>query len=521
MSAAATPALIAASPYPTPARKALITASVMCSTMIVALDATIANVALPTMQPSLGAAPEQIVWVLTSYLIASAIMTPLSSWLASRYGRKLVMTLSAAGFTLASLGCGLANSLEFMVFARLVQGLCGAGLIPLGQATLLDINPPEKQGQAMAMAGLGAMLGPLAGPSLGGWLTDAFSWRWVFLINIPVGLIAFVGLWLTLPETRDRTIGRFDLMGFATISIFLGALQLVFDRGQQLDWFDSTEVCIEAAVAAMFGYLALVHMFTARGTFVRAELFADRNFVLGCVISSVIGILIFATVPLVTVMTQSVLGYSAFQTGMIGMPRAIGTVVGLLVVGKLVGKVDARVLLMLGLVIAAGGLFILTGISLEIDRVPLLWSGLLMGFAGGLMIAPLSAMTFSTLTARFRNEGTAIYALSRSIGNSLGISVLQVLAVHNTASVASRLTEGVRPDSPVMQLAMPDFVFESVPALMRLQGLISRQATMVAMIDTMWLACILAVITMPVVPFLRAQNRKGSTLRQAAAADLH
>ena len=488
--------------------------------MIVALDATIANVALPTMQPSLGAAPEQIVWVLTSYLIASAIMTPLSSWLASRFGRRLVMTVSAAGFTLASLGCGLANSLEFMVFARLVQGLCGAGLVPLGQATLLDINPPEKQGQAMAMTGLGAMLGPLAGPTLGGWLTDAFSWRWVFLINIPIGLIAFAGLFLFLPESRDRNIGRFDVMGFATISIFLGAVQLMFDRGQQLDWFDSTEVCIEAAMAVLFGYLALVHMFTARGTFVRAELFADRNFVIGCAISMAIGILIFATVPLVTVMTQSVLGYSALQTGMIGIPRAIGTVTSLILVGRIVDKVDPRILLMIGVLFVITGLYILTGISLEIDREPLLWAGLLQGFGGGLMISPLSAMTFSTLSARFRNEGTAIYSLARSFGNSLGISVLQVVAVRNAASVSSRLAEGVRPDNPVMQQAMPDFAFDSIPALMRMSGMISRQATMVATIDTMWLTCIVALATLPVIPLLRGRRRKGATLRPAAA-DLH
>ncbi|MDE2595517.1 MAG: DHA2 family efflux MFS transporter permease subunit [Sphingomonadales bacterium] len=490
----------------TPARKAAVTASVMCSTMIVALDGTIANVALPHMQSSLGASPEQVVWVLTSYLIASAIMTPLSSWLASRFGRKLVMTVSAAGFTLASLGCGLANSLEFMVFARLVQGLSGAGLIPLGQATLLDINPPEKQGQAMAMAGLGAMLGPLAGPTLGGWLTDSFTWRWVFLINIPIGLIAFAGLSLTMLETRDKGMAKFDLFGFATVSLFLGALQLVFDRGAQLDWFDSTEICIEATVAALAGYLMIVHMFTARDTFVRAALFADRNFLIGCGISAVIGLVIFATVPLLTVMTQNLLGYTALQTGLIGMPRAIGTVTGLLIVGNLIGRVDARVLLTIGLAMIAAALFMFSRISLETDRTPLLLAGLLQGFAGGLMIAPLSTLTFSTLTPLFRNEGTAIYSLFRSIGNALGISVLQLLATRNTAAVTGRLSEGVRPDNPTLQAAMPDFAFDSVEATLRISGAISRQAAMVALVDTMWLACLVAMATLPLVLLLRGKR---------------
>lgn len=393
-----------------------------------------------------------------------------------------------------------------MVFARLVQGLSGAGLIPLGQATLLDINPPAKQGQAMAMAGLGAMLGPLAGPTLGGWLTDSFTWRWVFLINIPIGLVAFAGLGLSMLETRDKGLGRFDLFGFAAVSLFLGGLQLVFDRGSQLDWFDSTEICIEAALALSCGYLTLAHMFTARGTFVRAELFADRNFTIGCGISMVIGLVIFATVPLVTVMTQNLLGYTALQTGLVGMPRAIGTVTGLLVVGRLIGKVDARVLLTIGLGMIAVSLYLFSQITLETDRMPLLVAGGLQGMAGGLMIAPLSTLTFSTLSPGYRNEGTAIYALFRSIGNALGISVLQVLSTRNNAAVTSRLDEGVRPDNPVLQAAMPDFSFDALDALARMHGTIARQAAMVALVDTMWLSCLVALGTLPLVLLLRGMR---------------
>lgn len=493
--------------YPTPLRRMLITGSVMLSTMIVALDGTIANVALPHMQSSLSASPEQVVWVLTSYLVASAIMTPLSSWLASRFGRKLVMSVSAAGFTVASLACGLATNLPTMVIARLIQGISGAGLIPLGQATLLDINPPERQGRAMAMAGLGAMLGPLAGPTLGGWLTDIVSWRWVFLINIPIGILAFIGLSTSLIETRERGVGRFDLFGFATISIFLGAFQLMMDRGQQLDWFDSPEIWIEAAVMGAFGYLAVVHMLTARNTFVRAEVFADRNFSLGSLISAVIGVIIFATVPSITVMMQTLLGYSAMQTGLVSMPRGIGTVIGLLVVGNLIGKVDARILLVIGLSIAAFSLYLFSRISLQVDETPLLVAGLLQGLSGGLMIAPLSTLVFSTLPRNYRNEGAAIYALARNIGNSLGISVLQMVMIQTNAAVTMRLAEGIRPDNPVLQAAAPDFSVNTVSSLAGMSREIGRQAAMVATIDTIWLTCLLALAVLPVVLLMRTQER--------------
>jgi len=506
--------------YPDPARRTLITLSVVLATMIVTLDTTIANVALPYMQSSLSASPEQVIWVLTSYLIASAIMTPLSSWLAGRFGRKLVMAVSAGGFTLASLGCGLAGSLEMMVAARLIQGICGAGLIPLGQAMLLDINPPERQGKAMAMVGLGAMLGPLAGPSVGGWLTDAFTWRAVFLINLPLGVLAFAGLATFMPESRDRMLGRFDLFGFATLSIFLGAFQLMLDRGQTLDWFDSPEVCIEAGIMALFGYLAVVHMLTARGTFVRAEMFTDRNFVLGCLISSVIGIVSFATIPIVTVMMQAQLGYSAFLTGLVSMPRGIGTVIGLLVVSNMIGRIEPRILLMAGLTATASSLYLYSRLSLETDQIPLLWAGLLQGLAGGLMLAPLTLLVFSTLPSHFRNEGAAIYSLTRNMGASLGISALQSLTIHNTASVSARLGEGIRPDNAQLALTAPQLDLASSPSLQGIAGQVWRQAGMVGTIDALWLTCVMAIAIMPLALLLKPPRKGGAATAAPQSAPL-
>lgn len=472
------------------------------------LDSTIANVALPHMQSSLMASPEQITWVLTSYLIASAIMTPLSSWLANRYGRKRVMLLSAIGFTIASLACGLAPNLPIMIIARLAQGISGAGLIPLGQATMLDINPPERQGKAMAIVGLGSMLGPLVGPTIGGWLTDTLSWRWVFLINVPIGLVTIAVMSASLIELRAKIISRFDLFGFASLSIFLAAFQLMMDRGQQLDWFDAPEIWLYACIMAVTAWIIILHMLTASNTFIRAEIFADRNFVLGSLVSAVIGIVIFATVPILAVMMQSQLGYSALHTGVVNIPRSVGTITGLWIVGQAMGKVDARILLAAGLLIAAVSLYIMSGISLETDELPLLVSGFLQGLGGGLMIAPLSVLVFSTLDRSYRNEAAALYALARNIGNSIGISVMQLMAIRNAAAVHSRLVEGIRPDNPVMQAATPDFRFDDVPVLAQLSGQIGRQAAMVATVDTVWLACLVALFTLPVLPLMRVRRAR-------------
>ena len=485
----------------------LITGSVMLSTMIVALDGTIANVALPHMQASLLASPEQVVWVLTSYLVASAIGMPLAGWLASRHGRKRVMVIAALGFTLSSVGCGLANSLSMMVAARLLQGAFGAGLVPLGQATLLDAYPPERHGQAVVIAGLGAMIGPLSGPTLGGWLTDALNWRWIFMINVPIGAAAVIGLWSTLPETRTRGMARFDVIGFVTVSMFIGTLQLLMDRGQQLDWFESREICIEAAIVGLFLWLTVVHMLTARDTFVSVEVFLDRNFSIGTVISAAIGILIFATVPIVVVMQQQLLGYSAFYSGLISLPRGFATVFGLLVVGRLMGRVDERVLLACGLVLVALAQWMLSRLSLQTDAIPLLITAALQGCGGGLMIAPLAAISYSTLAPRLRNEGAALYALARSIGQSLGLSVLQALSLRNAAQVGARLTERVTPDSPVVAFAAPGLRFEDGLSARVMAGEIGRQAAMVATMDTMWLVLLLALGMLPLTLLMR---RRGS-----------
>ncbi len=498
--------------YPSPARKAFITASVMITTLIVTIDMTITVVAVPKMMADLQAGPDQIAWVLTSYLIASAVMMPLASWLASKFGRKRVMMISVATFTVASIVCGSARSIEVMVLARIVQGLGGAGLIPLGQATLLDINPPEKQPTAMAYAGLGAMVGPLLGPTLGGWLTDNYSWHWVFLINLPIGIAAFVGI-LSHMEVVDKKLPRFDWIGFLTVTVFVGGFQLILDRGEQVDWFDSAEICIEAGVVALAFYLLMVHMFTRRDTFLRADLFKDRNFAIGTLVSTVIGMVIFASSPMLVMYTENLLGYSAFKFGLINIPRAVGTIVGLLIVTRLMRLIDARLLLLAGMGISLISLYMFAGLNLQTDEMPIMIAGTFQGFSGGMLISPLSALAFATLNPAYRNEGAAMFALVRNLGQSMGISAMSLISIQQTAQVSARLVEGVRPDNPMIEWARPGMDFGDPAMLARTAGEIWRQATMVATIDAFWLSSLVAVATMPVIFMMKKQK-----LGQAAPA---
>ncbi|MGE3692774.1 MAG: DHA2 family efflux MFS transporter permease subunit [Novosphingobium sp.] len=490
-----------------PRRRTLIVFSTTLASMIFAVDTSIANVALPNMQATMGVTGEQIIWVVTSYMIASAIATPLSSWLASRYGRKPMLLISVGGFTLASVACGLANDLTTAVIARSIQGITGAGMVPLSQAAVIDITPQKDYGKAMGILGLGTMIGPLIGPTLGGWLTVTLDWRWVYFINLPIGLISFAGLAIGLYDARDDKPLRFDLFGFVALSILLGAFQLILDRGHLLDWFDSREILLYAVLMALFGFLMAVHMFTARDTYVRPQIFADRNFALGCVLSIAMGVLTFSTIPLTVVMMQHNLHYTPFYAGLISSPRSIGTLISMLLVVRLIGKVDSRWFLAGGLAMNAVGLKMLSSISLEVDESHLLLAGLFQGFGSGLMFPPLTALIFATIPPAYRNEGSAMFAPTRSMGSSLGISYLQTLTTQNTAIVGARLVEGVRPDNPVMQNAMPDFDFGSLPHLTGMKGMIFNQANMVGYVDAYWLIFLLALAMVPVVMLMRPPNQ--------------
>jgi len=349
------------------AHRGLITVSIMLATIMQALDTTIANVALPHMQGSLQSSQDQISWVLTSYIVAAAIATPITGWLCGQWGRRKVFLAAVVGFTVASALCGIAGTLWEIVLARLLQGLFGAALVPLSQAVLLDINPRERVGQAMAIWGAGIMVGPILGPMLGGWLTENADWRWVFFINLPVGMLAFFGIARFLPESRPAG-ERLDVFGFATLSLAIGLLQLFLDRGEQLDWFSSTEICLEAAGCAVALAFFIAHTWTTDGvSFLNRGLLRDRNFVIGVMFAFIVGMILFATMALLPTLLQGLLGYPVVFTGLAMAPRGIGTMLAMIVVGRLVQRIDVRLIMAVGFALTGISLYEMTGMTLDMD----------------------------------------------------------------------------------------------------------------------------------------------------------
>src|SRR5215472_9635209 len=323
----------------------IVMVSSMAGVLMQALDSTIANVALPYMQGSLSASRDQITWVLTSYIISAAIMTAPVGWLASRFGKRRLALTSLAGFTITSMMCGAAQSLDQMVLFRLLQGAFGAALSPLSQAIMLDLYPPQKRGSIMAIWGMGVMVGPILGPTLGGYLTDVQDWRWVFYVNVPFGIAAVLGLWLCFRDThRDRTL-RFDWFGFAVLGLGIGALQLLLDRGTTKDWFSSSEIVLETVIAGVGLYLFAVHMFTAKGTFIPREVFRDRNFVSSLGLMFVVGLIMLASSALLPPFLQNLGGYSVTQTGLLMAPRGLGTMFAMVFAGRLAMRMDPRLIM--------------------------------------------------------------------------------------------------------------------------------------------------------------------------------
>jgi MFS transporter, DHA2 family, multidrug resistance protein len=490
-------------------RRALITLSVIAATILQAIDNTIANVALPRMQGSFSATQDQMAWVLTSYIIAAAIMTPLSGWLAGRVGRKRVFLVSIAGFTIASMLCGLAQSLPQIVLARLLQGLSGAALVPLSQAVLLDINPPARQPRAMSVWAMSISLGPIMGPALGGWLTDNYNWRWVFFINVPFGILAFLVMASSLPETAIRK-SRFDFFGFTALSAGIGAFQLMLDRGELKDWFSSAEIWIEAAIALVACYLFIVHMLTTtEQRFVSPELFKDRNFVTGNVFIFVIGVVMFATLALLPPMLQDLMNYPVLTTGLVTAPRGIGTLVAMLVAPRLMHKLDPRLIIGTGFALTAASAWQMTGFELQMGTSSVAWSGIAQGLGLGFVYLPVAAMTFTTLRPALRNEGTAIFSLLRNLGSSIGISMVVTLLTRNTQVAHASLAGHVSAYSRALQAitgASP-----TQRSLITLNGTVTQQAAMIAYIDDFKLLMVLCLATVPLVLLMRKGAGAAST----------
>jgi MFS transporter, DHA2 family, multidrug resistance protein len=463
-------------------------------------------IALPHMQGTLSGTQDQMVWVLTSYIVAAAIMTPLAGWLAVRVGRKRVFLASVVGFTIASALCGMAENLTQIVLFRALQGICGAGLLPLSQAILLDINPKERHGRAMAIWGMGVVLGPIVGPLLGGWLTEDYNWRWVFLVNIPFGILAAIGIIASLPETKPKK-STFDMFGFVTLSIGVGALQLMLDRGELKDWFGSTEIRLEALIAAIGLYLFITHTATAEHTFISRALFKDRNFLVGNVFIFMIGAVLFATLALMPPMLQGLMGYPVLAAGLVTAPRGVGTWVSMAVVGRLSGRVDARWLIAIGFGLGVISLWQMGTLSPQTGSGPLIWSGVIQGFGTGLAYVSLTIVAFVTLPAALRNEGASFFNLMRNIGSSVGISSIQAYVTNSTTMAHARLTETISPYNPGADLTQVGTQIGSTAGLVGLNQQIGQQASWVAYLHAFQLMMILTLVTIPLIAFARSAKQ--------------
>lgn len=482
--------------------KGLITLSIMLATIMQVLDTTIANVALPSMIGDLGASQDTITWVLTSYIVASAIMTPATGWLSDQFGKRELFLVSIIGFVATSLACGIAWSLPSMVLFRLLQGLFGAAIVPLSQTFLLDINPREKAGQAMAMWGAGIMIGPIIGPTLGGWLTESYNWRWVFLINLPVGIFALLGCaaWLPRMERRPR---YFDMFGFAMLSVGIGALQMMLDRGAEVDWFASGETWVYAVLSVSGFWVFIVHILGSSRPFLEPAMFADQNFAAGLVFIFVVGIILLASLALLPPMLSRLMGYPVITTGLVMAPRGVGTMISMLAVGRLVRKVDARILVIIGLTLTAFSLWIMTGFTPQMDAGPVIISGVVQGLGLGLVFVPLSTIAFATIAPRFRADATSLFSLVRNIGSSIGISLVTLALTHNIQVNHTELAAQISAFNPNLWQASPAAAAGGVAALMRMDQLVNLQASMVAYIDDFWLMMWVTLAAMPLVFLLR------------------
>jgi DHA2 family multidrug resistance protein len=445
----------AAAPVAVPGlRRNMVTICAMTATIMQALDTTIANVALPYMQGTLSASQDQINWVLTSYIVAAAIMTAPVGWIANRFGRKRIFILCSGGFTIASVLCGLAQDINQMVLFRLLQGMFGAALVPLSQAVMLDSYALHERAKAMSIWGMGVMMGPIMGPSLGAWLTETYSWHWVFFVNLPFGIFTVLGLMVFMDETRKDRELRFDWFGFAALAVGIGALQIALDRGEQLGWTESNEIIAEFIISIVGFYYFFAHSLTTARPFIQFAIFKDRNFIGGCVFMAVMGLVLFSTMALSSPYLQNVIGYPIITAGLLLASRGCGTFVAMMLVGRMMRYIEARTLIISGLSLTCLSLFYMTGWTDQTGVAEIVTLSIIQGFGFGLVFVPLSTVAFLTLPNHLRTDGTSMLTLMRNVASSIGISVVIAQLTEGSRRVYAVLSQHVTPFNHAMQ--MPD-----------------------------------------------------------------
>jgi len=510
-------------PRPADAKQhtALITFAVMLGTFMQVLDTTIANVALPNMQGTLNASQDQIAWVLTSYIVGSAIMTPPTGWLAGRFGRKRIYLLSMIGFVVASFLCGTATSLTEMVLLRAMQGIFGAAMVPISQAILLDSYPREKHGMAMAIFGIGVILGPIIGPVLGAYLTEYYTWRWVFFINIPVGVLAVIMTLAYVHETEINKIRYFDTWGFLFMSVAIGALQMMLDRGERQDWFNSPEILIELGLVMTGLWLFFVHAWRRRHPYIDLTLFRDRNFVLSNLLGFILFLCMYAIMSLIPPMVQNLLDYPVIIAGLVLMPRGVGTMISMMVLGRFSNHVKPRTTMTAGLLILAFSLFEMYHFNTQVDTWFITWTSFVQGIGIGLVMVPMFAAAFATLPSVQRTEGTSVFNLVRNIGGSFGISIVFTLLSRSTQINHQTLSAHMTPYNQAMQLSplSTRMSLHNPHDLTLLNGLVTKQAAMIGFNNDFKLMMIISLAAIPLVLLMRPPKarQKGDAGQPAIA----
>jgi DHA2 family multidrug resistance protein len=493
--------------------RAIITACTMAATLMQALDSTIANVALPYMQGSLSATSDEITWVLTSYVIAAAIMTAPVGWLAARFGRKNLFVLCLVGFTIASMLCGAAQSLPQMVLFRLLQGVFGAALVPLSQSTMLDIYPVEQRGSAMALWGVGVMIGPILGPTLGGYLTYVYNWRWVFYVNLPFGILATLGLMFCMPKAQVQSNLRFDWIGFAVLALGLGSLQLMLDRGQLKDWFSSNEIITEAVLAGLGIYLFVVHLLTAKNPFIHPSIFRDRNLAAGVLMMFSVGMVLLASSALMAPWLQNLANYPVDTAGLVMAPRGVGTMIAMQIGGRLSSRIDPRYLMFVGICLVVWSFWSMTGWTPDVSQSEIVWNTTIQGAGLGFVFIPLQVLAFATIAPSLRTEGTALFSLFRNIGMAIGVSVTSALIAHNQQILHEEIGASVNPFNRALQASAAIRHFldpASKHGAALLDQMINQQSLIIAYLDDYKL---LIFTTVPaILCLLLMQNPKHAAL---------
>lgn len=484
--------------------KALLTLAVMGATIIQILDSTIANVAIPHMQTSLGATMDTITWVLTSYIVASAVAMPITGWLADRIGSRNLFLFSVGGFIVASMLCGIATGLTEMVAFRVFQGICAAFIGPLSQSIMLDINKPSEAPRAMSIWAMGIMIAPILGPMVGGWLTENYNWRWVFYINLPIGIPTLAVLWWLLPS-RPITRRQLDRFGFAMLAIGLATLQLLLDRGQQEDWLQSWEIRIELIIVIAAMWIFVTHQLTTTRPMFDRLLVTDRNFATSLLFMILVGLMMFGIFALLPPMLQNLYGYTVYDTGILLAPRGVGIVLAMFIASRLAERVDPRVLIFSGFLMTAASMWIMTQWSLNMDWHLIVYTGLLQGFGMGFVFIPLNGVAFSTLPMRLRTDGSSLLYLFRSLGGSFGISVMTTMLARNMQisheDLAGHITSSSMPTVDPSSADRLGSVGEAALQMINLE--INRQAAMIAYLDDFKLMMFLLIAISPLIFLLK------------------